>query len=196
MKVVIVMNDDDDDDEKRHEVEGLCMEIWGVSSRAFRRSKCLSTAALGSTLLWDEVEFQGESLRGRSSQIPYNCGDVKVWYLKLWFHLASNAITSLAEKNWKLPPQLSLWLFVSKISTPGTLQLLSHKKELLLWLKGWSIATVSTWDPGWQMACIRFSGDEYVTPPKVFAWMNPLMRKLLVQATVVAIWKNLCLGHL
>lgn len=64
---------------------------------------------------------------------------VEMQRLHIWNSLILLGILcchQLDFKNWNLPPQLSFLLFVSKISTPGTLQLLSENKELLLWLKG------------------------------------------------------------
>lgn len=78
-------------------------------------------------------KFHGESFRERSSQM------VEIERLHNWNSLIVSGILCYYElgwKNWNLPPQLLLPLHVSKISTPGTPQLLSHNEELLLWLKG------------------------------------------------------------
>lgn len=64
---------------------------------------------------------------------------VEMQRLHIWNSLISSGTLcyyQLGWKNWNLPPQLSLPLCVSKISTPGIPQLLSHNEELLLWLKG------------------------------------------------------------
>lgn len=82
----------------------------------------------------------------------------------VWCHLAYYCYHQLGWKNWNLPPQLSLPLFVSKISTPGIPQLLSQNKELLLWLKGWSVPTASTCGHGWQMAHVKNSLEINVWP--------------------------------
>lgn len=123
---------------------------------------------------------------------------VEMQRLRIWNSLISSGTLcyyQLGWKNWNLPPQLSLPLCVSKISTPGIPQLLSHNEELLLWLKGWSVATSSTCDRGWQMACVKFSGEKYVAPPEGTAQMVPLTNATSSERQLVAVSKDLCLGH-
>lgn len=115
--VGILMNDND---ESRHNGGGPPHgEIWRIFD-SIQEVEAPQWATLWSSLLQNQGKFQRESLGERSHKSYVTVEMQRLHICNSLISLGILCCQPLGCKNRNLPAQLSLLLFVSKISTPGT----------------------------------------------------------------------------